>query len=178
MNYFNYILAVLSVLVLFFCLFAVASLLFRKNRIAARFMFFLRKFSYWAVLIFSAGGVLGSLAYSAFFKLEPCILCWWQRIFLFPIAIVVALGLIKKEKVMDDYLLALAVPGVLISLYHSFIQLPSQTTSFLCSGGVSDCTESYFSILGFITIPFMAFSVFVAIIVLIIIRKIIKDLHG
>lgn len=119
-------------------------------------------------------GTFGSLAFSELMGLEPCILCWYQRILLYPIAIITAIAILRKEKPsnMVAYILALSIPGVVIAAYQYFTQMTGGGLVEICSAGKS-CSEIDFEVLGFITIPFLSLVAFLAITVLslLVIRK-------
>lgn len=167
---FNLFLSWLSLLAIVFAIAIVLALVFKKNEICEKFLLFIKKFTYIGVFLFAFSGVIGSLVYSEFIGFEPCLLCWWQRIFLYPIAIILLVALIKKEKVATDYVLSLSIPGGLIALYHSIIQV-SGASSVFCTDAVSDCSIVYFKYFGFVTLPFMAFSMFVLIVAFLFVEK-------
>ncbi len=109
--------------------------------------------------------VVGSLIYSDVVGFPPCDLCWWQRIFMYPQLIIVALAMYRKDKTVIDYLVPLSVLGALVSLFQSFVQWGF---SFGVSGGCTvlggECAKVYFTQYSYITIPFMSFTVFIYII--------------
>src|SRR5580700_4274448 len=65
----------------------------------------------------------GSLFYSEIAQFAPCLLCWWQRIFLYPQAILLLVALIARKDDVKKYCLALSGVGAIISIYHTFLQL-------------------------------------------------------
>jgi len=109
--------------------------------------------------------VVGSLVYSNIVGFPPCDLCWWQRIFMYPQLIIVALAYYRKDKAVIDYLVPLSVIGAVVALYQSFVQWGF---SFGVGGGCvavgGECAKVYFMQYSYITIPFMSFTVFVYII--------------
>lgn len=118
---------------------------------------------FWGVM----SAVVGSLVYSDIVGFPPCDLCWWNRIFMYPQAIILALAMIRKDKTIIDYLVPLSVLGALVALYQSFIQWGF---SFGIEGGCvaagGECAKVYFTEYSYITIPFMSFTVFIYIIAL------------
>jgi disulfide bond formation protein DsbB len=100
----------------------------------------------------------------------PCVLCWYQRIFLFPLVIVLAMGLFPFDKSVVKYALPLAVAGWLTAVYHNLLYAGIIPESIQpCSKGVS-CTEKYIDLFGFITIPMLSlfsFSIIIALLILI-----------
>ena len=110
--------------------------------------------------------VLVSLTYADIIGFEPCKLCWVQRIFLYPQAIILGLALWKKTKDAGIYCLYLSVIGGLIALYHFYGQSfnPSALPACDAVGGVS-CAVRFFVEFGYITIPMMSLTAFSLIIV-------------
>lgn len=125
----------------------------------------LSMYGLWAV---AAGALIGSLALSEVFDLIPCTLCWWQRTFMFPIAFVATVGVLRKDANVGYYALPLAIVGAVISAYHSLLQwgLIKETILDCSLTGAVSCAKPEIMWLGFITIPFMVLICFLAIIVL------------
>lgn len=99
----------------------------------------------------------GSMFFSNVMHLPPCTLCWAQRICIFPMSILLAVGFLKKDNNVFWYTIPLVVIGWIISLYHNLLYykiIPKAITA--CTSGVS-CTDKQIEYLGFITIPLMAF---------------------
>lgn len=114
---------------------------------------------------------LGSFFFSYVMGFAPCVLCWYQRIFLFPLVIMLAIGLFPFDKSIVKYALPLSIAGGLTALYHNLLYsgiIPESIQP--CSRGVS-CTEKYIDLFGFITIPMLSLLSFAAIITLLIILK-------
>ena len=111
---------------------------------------------------------LGSLYYSEVLAYAPCVLCWYQRIFMYPISILFIIAAVKRSAVYVRLnSMVLAAVGAVFSLYHYFIQM-QDTGSVACStvGYTVSCSE-YFSVsYGYVTIPMMAFTAFIVIILL------------
>lgn len=102
----------------------------------------------------------GSLYYSEIKHYTPCVLCWYQRIFMFPLVIILAIGILRKDKGISYYVLPLSLTGILISFYQVLLQQGIINEAFTpCTYGIS-CTTKYVSFLGFITIPLMSFAAF------------------
>ena len=102
-------------------------------------------------------GMVGSLYFSEIRQIVPCVLCWYQRIALYPLVVLIPLGMWKKQTDVATTILALAIPGALIGAYHNLLVwkiIPESVAP--CVQGVS-CTTQLFSLFGFITIPFLAF---------------------
>lgn len=111
----------------------------------------------------------GSLFFSHVMQFAPCVLCWYQRIFLFPLVIILAIGLFPFDKSVVKYALPLALAGWLTALYHTLLYsglIPKSIQP--CAQGVS-CTEEYINLFGFVTIPMLSLLSFSTIIALLII---------
>lgn len=115
------------------------------------------------VLAISIIATLGSLFFSEIMKLPPCVLCWYQRICMYPIIAISAIGLWKKDKNLPYFILPLSIIGLIISIYHNLLYfkiLPESVAP--CTMGIS-CTSKQIELLGFITIPLMSFTAFLII---------------
>lgn len=112
----------------------------------------------WAV---AWASVLISLYYSEIQELPPCDLCWWQRILMYPLAIITTTAVVRKEfKQVAYYILPFGVLGSLISFYHSLLQWGViEETSVTCSANGISCADPE-TIFWFVTIPFGSFLAF------------------
>lgn len=122
-------------------------------------------------LLVTSGAVIGSLLYSNIVGFEPCELCWWQRIFLFPQMIIFLVAIIKKKKGVFSYIVPLSIIGAVISFYHSYIQLGGETSILPCTAEGAACTKVFVLEYGYITIPTMALTAFLFILLLAFIRR-------
>ena len=125
-------------------------------------------FSVWVLVTVST---LGSLFFSYIMEFAPCVLCWYQRICLFPLVIILATGLFPFEKRVIKYSLPLAIAGWITAFYHNLLYsgiIPQDLQP--CSKGVS-CTEKYIDLFGFLTIPMLSLISFSIIITLLILLK-------
>ena len=121
----------------------------------------------WAFLFaawfLAAVSMAGSLFFSYVMGFAPCVLCWYQRIFLFPLVVILAAGLFPFDRGVVRYALPLTAIGWLIAAYHNLIYfgiVPENLSP--CSQGVS-CAEEYVKLLGFLSIPLMSLLAFTAI---------------
>jgi disulfide bond formation protein DsbB len=106
----------------------------------------------------------GSLIFSELLNFTPCIMCWFQRIFMYPIALISGLAFFKKDKRIVFYSAALSIAGALLAAYHYLGQLNENTTLPCSAIGYSvSCSDSFFLQFGYITIPFMALTAFLLI---------------
>ncbi len=117
------------------------------------------------VVIVTFLATAGSLSFSELLDFEPCKLCWFQRIFMYPQLFMGVFALLKKEKRALVYLLVLSIPGALIAAYHYYGQM-IDTSALPCSavGLTASCSTKFFTQFGYITIPFMALTAFLLII--------------
>ena len=108
---------------------------------------------------------LGSLFFGEVMKLPPCSLCWYQRICLFPLTVLIAAGIVLRDKNLALYTLPLVVVGLGLALYHNLIYygVVPETLS-PCTQGVP-CSSRQIEWLGFITIPLMALLAFLSLLV-------------
>ena len=113
----------------------------------------------------SLAGVAGSLYYSEFIGYEPCKLCWYQRVFLYPQTILLAIGLIKKHPHVANYCILFSGLGGLLALYQSLLTV-GLAPSIPCSASGVSCSQIFVMQFGYITIPVMALTAFLLIIVL------------
>jgi disulfide bond formation protein DsbB len=111
------------------------------------------------------GATLGSLFYSNIAGFQPCLLCWWQRIFLYPQTILLGIALFKKDDGVRRYSLALSGIGALVSLYHTYIQFGGESALPCAATGVN-CQTLYFLEYGYVTIPTMALTAYLLIVLL------------
>lgn len=112
-----------------------------------------------------------SLYFSEVMKLVPCVLCWYQRICMYPLIFITAVAIIKKDKAIADYVLPLSITGFLIAVYHNLLYygiLPESVAP--CTQGIS-CTTKQIEWLGFVTIPLLSMLTFALITLCMVIYK-------
>jgi disulfide bond formation protein DsbB len=122
----------------------------------------------WSLLfgawLLTAAAAAGSLFFSEVMDFAPCSLCWYQRIFMYPLVIVLGIGLFPVDRSAVRYGLPLAVGGWLTAAYHTLLYegvIPETLSP--CSKGVS-CKEEYIELLGFLSIPALSLGVFTAVV--------------
>lgn len=106
--------------------------------------------------------MLGSLYYSEVRRFVPCELCWYQRILMYPLALVLLVGVLRQDKSLPLYVLPFSVLGMGVSSYHYLVQLGVFGQTNACTVGVP-CNLRYVEYGGFVTIPLMALTAFVLI---------------
>lgn len=122
----------------------------------------------WTLALFSAAG---SLFFSEVMDLPPCVLCWYQRIAMYPLVLIIGIGIAFNEAKWKLFALPLALIGLALAVYHNLVYygvIPESLTP--CSQGVS-CSERQIEWLGFVTIPLMGLLSFLAISVLVLVYK-------
>jgi len=107
-----------------------------------------------------------SLVYSEYFGIIPCGLCWLTRIFIYPQAILFAIAMWKKDMSIALYSIALSVPGVLVGLYHHYLQMGGGSVLPCPAAGEADCAKRFLFEFGYVTFPLVGATTFVLIIVL------------
>jgi disulfide bond formation protein DsbB len=107
----------------------------------------------------------GSLYLSEVVHLTPCSLCWYQRIAMYPLVLVLGVGLVRADTGVWRYAMPLSVLGLLIAIYHVTIQWMPSLDVGACSSG-APCTGRYLAVFGFVSIPTMAGAAFLLIVAL------------
>lgn len=107
--------------------------------------------------------MLGSLFFSEVMRFPPCVLCWYQRICLYPLVVILFVGMQKRNKDIHWYVLPLSIVGEIIAIYHNLLYykiIPEALAP--CIQGVS-CTTKFIEFFGFVTIPFLSLVAFTVI---------------
>ena len=110
--------------------------------------------------------MLGSLYFSEVANYLPCTLCWYQRIAMYPLGVILVIASVRRDRAIRWYVVPLAGIGALISLYHWILERFPDLDAGVCSVQVP-CEFVWFERFGFITLPFMALTAFVAVITLV-----------
>ena len=114
----------------------------------------------------AVGATLGSLYFSEIRNFLPCEFCWYQRIAMYPLALILLIATIRRDRKIIPYALALSTIGAIISAYHYQLQLfPGQGSS---CGLDASCAYKWVEVFGFVTIPLLAFGSFLLISMLLI----------
>lgn len=119
----------------------------------------------------AATATAGSLFFSEVMSLPPCVLCWYQRIAMYPLVFVLAASILRKDDAHKAYGLPLALSGLFVSVYHNLLYykiIPESITP--CTSGVS-CTSRQIEWFGFVTIPFLSLVAFSLIVTLLLLPK-------
>lgn len=169
---FNQIISWLGVGAQVFAIFLLFILIFKKN---SKLFYFFKENSFWLALVVTLTATLGSIFYFEISGISPCILCWYQRILMYPQVILFGIALWKNEKVIVDYILILSILGAVIAFYHYSLQFNifKESPCTINQFGPS-CSEKYIVGFGYITIPFLSFLAFCLIFILMLFNKINK----
>ncbi len=114
----------------------------------------------WVVAL---SATMGSLYFSEIRGYEPCELCWIQRIFMYPLVLIIGIAYLQHNARIALTTAILAIIGGAISLYHYGIQKVDFLSDSAPACGRVSCTGEYMNLFGFITIPFLALTAFVLI---------------
>lgn len=132
----------------------------------------IKKYALYAAWLQALVAMVGSLILSQVMHFPPCDLCWYQRIFMYPLTFVLGVGIIRKDKNVVFYSLPLSIIGLLIASYHILLQeglIPQSLQP--CGVSVVTCGAKYLTLFGFVTIPILSFVAFSIITGLLLLHK-------
>jgi disulfide bond formation protein DsbB len=135
----------------------------RSDSLSLAFIFF--------AFLVSLVATLGSLFFSQIMNFIPCSLCWYQRIFMYPLVFLFLINLLFPDDKIFKYTFPIVFIGWSISIYHNLLMykiIPEDLSP--CVQGVP-CSTMYINWLGFITIPLLSFFAYTIILILLIILK-------
>jgi disulfide bond formation protein DsbB len=116
---------------------------------------FLRRYSLYFAWLVALIATLLSLYFSVVQKMPMCDLCWYQRICMYPLVILLGIAAYREDKGIVIYAMPLAILGILFSLYQYLEQMiPGFSPINLCSD--SNCAQVDWIVFGFITISFLS----------------------
>lgn len=134
----------------------------------------LRPYLLYLAWLVSLVATMGSLYFSEIRGFVPCELCWFQRILMYPLTVILGIAAYRQDYGIRRYVLPLTVIGGATSFYHYLLQkVDALGLTQPCRHGVP-CNIEYINWLGFITIPFLALTAFVLITILL---SLIKPEH-
>jgi disulfide bond formation protein DsbB len=117
--------------------------------------------AFWAALL----ATLGSLYFSEVAHFEPCKLCWYQRIAMYPLVLILGIAAVRRDPGVRVYAMALAAIGALIAMYHVALEWIPALDTGACGTGPA-CSIIWFRALGFISLPTLALVAFLFILTL------------
>ncbi|MBP6856755.1 MAG: disulfide bond formation protein B [Candidatus Pacebacteria bacterium] len=154
----NKLFSIGGIVLLVLSLFVIVRLIQNKQKDGV--LDFVRTYALHLGFVLSLTGVLASLYYSEIVGFVPCVLCWVQRIFIYPQVLLFGYALKKKDMGILPYSFLLTVVGSFFALYHNYIYFGG-TPAIPCDANAS-CTQRFVFEFGFMTIPLMAFTLFLA----------------
>ena len=157
---------------LFFAMLSLGTLVFSLVVLIARltmadsFISEVKKIALPLAALITTTAMLGSLYFSEIVNYKPCRLCWYQRSAMYPLAILLVAANFKKFKFMKIAAVSLATIGGAVSVYHWFLERFPDLNAGVCDAKLP-CEFIWFENFGFVTLSFMAFTAFLATIVLV-----------
>jgi disulfide bond formation protein DsbB len=119
----------------------------------------------WIAFVVAALATAGSLYFSEVADYVPCRLCWFQRIAMYPLAVILLVAAIRRDRSVRWYAIPLAGIGACISIYHYLVEWHPRLEGDVCDP-TNPCSLVWFREFGFVTLPLMALCGFAAIIAL------------
>lgn len=118
-------------------------------------------FSCWLI---ASVATLGSLFLDKALGIEPCSLCWYQRIFMYPLVVILLVGLLPLDRRVTRYALPLAILGWMTALYHLLMTVGVIPESLQPCGSGPSCVQEDLGLFGFVNIPMLSLISFTAVI--------------
>ena len=118
-----------------------------------------------AAFVVATLATIGSLYFSEVAHFEPCRLCWYQRIAMYPLVVILGIAAWRRDVRVRRYAVPVAVIGALIATYHYALEWLPWLDSGVCSA-TTPCTIVWFREFGFISLPYLALSAFLLIVAL------------
>ncbi|MFK2821365.1 disulfide oxidoreductase [Malaciobacter sp. WC5094] len=114
---------------------------------------------------------MGSLFFSEIMQFVPCSMCWYQRIFMYPLVLIFLVNTLYPDDKVFKYAMPLVLVGLFFAIYHNLLMFGIIPESVVpCVQGVP-CSTEYINWLGFITIPFLSLSSYLIIFILLLLHK-------
>jgi disulfide bond formation protein DsbB len=143
----------------------VAWLLAPRSLLAARAATAVGDAGLWLAAAVAVGATVGSLYFSEVAGFAPCKLCWFQRIAMYPLAPILLVAALRRDRSVGWYVFPLAATGVAIAGYHALLEWRPSLDGGVCGAVGPSCTDVWFREFGFVTLAFMALVGFLSIIV-------------
>jgi disulfide bond formation protein DsbB len=148
----------------FVLIFIVLAFIFRKSW-GRSTVYFVGKYALTLGLTTALAAIVGSLWYSEVMGYEPCLLCWWQRVFIYPSFVLFLIAINRKDRNIFNYILPLSIIAGIIGAYQSYVNLGGSSV-LPCTAAGSACSKVYVLEFGYITIPMMSLTIAVYLIVI------------
>ena len=124
----------------------------------------------WLALLVALTATSGSLYFSEVARFTPCALCWYQRIAMYPMVVILGIAALRGDAGVARYAVPLAAIGAFISAWHIGVERVPGLPSGACSLDVP-CSLIYVQVVGFVTIPTMALAAFLSIVTLLLLAR-------
>ncbi|HJP71151.1 MAG TPA: disulfide oxidoreductase [Candidatus Limnocylindria bacterium] len=124
----------------------------------------------WLAFVVALTATSGSLYFSEVAHFTPCALCWYQRIAMYPMVVILGIAALRDDRGVARYAVPLAAIGAFISAWHIGVERIPGLPSGACSLDVP-CSLIYVEVVGFVTIPTMALAGFLSIITLLLLAR-------
>jgi disulfide bond formation protein DsbB len=115
--------------------------------------------------VVTALAMAGSLYFSEIAHYQPCMLCWYQRIAMYPLVLILGIAVFRRDLSIRLYAIPLAAIGAVISTYHYFLEWFPEIDTGACTVGIP-CTQVWFREFGFVSLPLLALLAFLLVITL------------
>lgn len=121
--------------------------------------------------LIATSATLGSLFFSEIMHFIPCSMCWYQRIFMYPLVLIFLMGLLYPDDKTYKYSIPIVLVGLFFAIYHNLLMFGIIPESAVpCASGVP-CSVEYIDWFGFVTIPFLSLVAYLSIFLLLIFGK-------
>lgn len=158
------VLQVLLALLLVVALAALVSTRARRLLVEIRELLFGNEL--WMAWVVALVATLGSLFYSEYANFIPCRLCWFQRIAMYPLAVILLVAALRRDvRSAVQYAIVFPVAGALIAGYHIYIEINPEAESAGCKVGAS-CATKWIEEFGYVTLPVLSLTAFATILAL------------
>ena len=124
----------------------------------------------WLAFLVAATATLGSLYFSEVADFVPCRLCWFQRIAMYPLSVILLVGALRKDAGVKWYAVPIATIGAAISAWHTLIEWRPALDNGQCELTGPSCTFVWFREFGFLSLATMALIGFLTILILLLVR--------
>jgi len=179
-NYLNVFLGSGAIVLQILSVFAFFLLFFRSKEKKTNFYLdFIDKHFLILSFLISLFSSIFPLVYSEIIGFPPCVLCWWQRVFMFPLAFMFGIALWDKDRRVIRYALPLVCVGLLVSIYQNFFYYFGQNLNLPCDVSGISCYQRLVSEFGgYISIPMLALTGFFALLVLLLVAHFYNRENG
>ncbi len=172
-HYLNVLLGAGAILLQAFSLVALFLIFFTKNK--SKLLDFIDEYYLHLGFLVALLSSLFSLVYSEVVNFAPCVLCWYQRVFLFPLVFLFGVAIWNKDRKVIKYTLPLLVVGFLISVYQNLVYYFAETGNQPCDASGVSCYQRLVSEFGgYVSIPMLSLTAFLAILTIVLVAHFYK----